>query len=168
VEDEVVLIGTTKNDAITAEDLAALSGTISYEIVCGLGSRVPRVYVYDKPSSAAYPEKRNEIRTFRRLAVRLMDYQTNLYMHAQAEDVSAHGMGLMTTSRLLPGKPVGVQVHIPGDGPMITGHGTIAWAHQETGGEYRAGIALDDIDLAQMLRQTPYQIDTQEQNNDVA
>lgn len=44
VGDEVVLIGRQGKQKITAEELADLSGTISYEIVCGLGSRIPRVY----------------------------------------------------------------------------------------------------------------------------
>jgi alanine racemase len=43
--DEVVLIGAQKKNIITAEELAALSGTIPYEIVCGIGSRVPRIYI---------------------------------------------------------------------------------------------------------------------------
>lgn len=41
---EVVLIGSQGKNRITAEELARLSDTISYEIVCGLGSRVPRIY----------------------------------------------------------------------------------------------------------------------------
>lgn len=45
VGDEVVLIGSQGKDKITAEELACLSGTIAYEIVCGLGSRIPRVYI---------------------------------------------------------------------------------------------------------------------------
>jgi len=45
VGDEVVLIGPQGKYKITAEELAQLSGTIPYEIVCGLGSRVPRVYI---------------------------------------------------------------------------------------------------------------------------
>jgi len=44
VGDEVVLIGKQGKQQITAEELADLSGTISYEIVCGLGSRIPRIY----------------------------------------------------------------------------------------------------------------------------
>jgi len=44
IGDEVVLIGTQGRNRITAEELASLSGTIPYEIVCGLGSRIPRVY----------------------------------------------------------------------------------------------------------------------------
>ncbi|MFA5090771.1 MAG: alanine racemase [Candidatus Omnitrophota bacterium] len=42
--DEVVLIGTQKKRSVSVERLAFLSGTIPYEIVCGLGSRVPRIY----------------------------------------------------------------------------------------------------------------------------
>jgi len=45
IGDEVVLIGSQVKQRITTEELAELSGTISYEIVCGLGSRIPRVYI---------------------------------------------------------------------------------------------------------------------------
>jgi len=45
VGDEVVLIGSQGKNTITAEELASLSGTIPYEIVCGLGSHIPRVYI---------------------------------------------------------------------------------------------------------------------------
>jgi len=44
IGDEVVLIGSQGKNKITAEELASLSGTIPYEIVCGLGSRIPRLY----------------------------------------------------------------------------------------------------------------------------
>lgn len=43
-EDEVVLIGSDGEDSITAEDIAAWSGTISYEILLSVGSRVERVF----------------------------------------------------------------------------------------------------------------------------
>lgn len=43
--DEAVLIGSQGKNKITTEELALLSGTISYEIVCGLGNRIPRVYI---------------------------------------------------------------------------------------------------------------------------
>ena len=45
VGDEVVLIGYQGKNKITTEELARLSGTIPYEIVCGLGSRIPRIYI---------------------------------------------------------------------------------------------------------------------------
>jgi alanine racemase len=44
--DEVVLIGRQGQAAITAEDVAARWGTINYEVVCGIGPRVPRLYAY--------------------------------------------------------------------------------------------------------------------------
>jgi alanine racemase len=43
--DEVVLIGEQGNEKITAADMAALRGTIAYEVLCGIGARVPRMMV---------------------------------------------------------------------------------------------------------------------------
>lgn len=41
--DEVVLIGRQGGDEITAEEIAEKIGTISYEVLCTVGKRVPRV-----------------------------------------------------------------------------------------------------------------------------
>ena len=47
--DTVVLLG-SKEEGLCADDLANIVGTISYEIVCGIGKRVPRVYcAYNEP-----------------------------------------------------------------------------------------------------------------------
>jgi len=43
--DEVVLLGRQGADEITAAEWAQRLGTIPYEIVCGIGARVPRQYV---------------------------------------------------------------------------------------------------------------------------
>lgn len=45
VGDEVVLIGDQGGDAVTADELAGMLGTITHEIVCSIGPRVPRRYV---------------------------------------------------------------------------------------------------------------------------
>jgi alanine racemase len=45
VGDRVILIGNEKGKHIRAEDLAALVDTISYEITCGISSRVPRRFI---------------------------------------------------------------------------------------------------------------------------
>jgi alanine racemase len=42
VDDEVVLIGAQGDDAITADEIADRLGTISYEVLCDIGVRVPR------------------------------------------------------------------------------------------------------------------------------
>lgn len=47
--DEVVLIGRQGGDEIPADELAALLGTISYEIFCGVSHRVPRLYSCGTP-----------------------------------------------------------------------------------------------------------------------
>ncbi len=45
VGDEVVLIGRQRDEQITAAEWATRLDTIAYEIVCGIGRRVPRLYV---------------------------------------------------------------------------------------------------------------------------
>lgn len=42
---EVVLIGKSGDEIITADDLALLYGTIGYEVVCGINKRVDRIYI---------------------------------------------------------------------------------------------------------------------------
>jgi alanine racemase len=42
--DEVVLLGRQGEEEVTAGELAGLLGTIEYEIACGVGARVPRIY----------------------------------------------------------------------------------------------------------------------------
>lgn len=42
--DEVVLLGRGANDWITPEEIASKIGTISYEVLCAVSARVPRVY----------------------------------------------------------------------------------------------------------------------------
>jgi alanine racemase len=44
--DEVVLLGEQGGERILAEDLAEVAGTISYEVVTGISTRVPRCYSY--------------------------------------------------------------------------------------------------------------------------
>jgi alanine racemase len=42
--DEVVLLGTQENDAISADEMAAWADTISYEILTSIGARIPRIH----------------------------------------------------------------------------------------------------------------------------
>lgn len=44
IGDEVVLIGEQNGQAISVEEIAQLEDTISYEVICGIGKRVPRIY----------------------------------------------------------------------------------------------------------------------------
>jgi len=42
--DEVVLFGSQGEKRISVEEVAEWAGTIPYEVLCGIGSRVPRIY----------------------------------------------------------------------------------------------------------------------------
>lgn len=45
--DEVVLLGKQGNEEITADEIAKTIGTISYEVLCMVSKRVPRIYIKD-------------------------------------------------------------------------------------------------------------------------
>lgn len=45
IGDHAVLIGRDGDHGLTADDLASLMGTISYEVLCLIGARVPRTHV---------------------------------------------------------------------------------------------------------------------------
>lgn len=55
VGDEVVLIGRQGNHEITAEEWAERLDTIAYEVVCGIGPRVPRFYLQPGPEPVPDP-----------------------------------------------------------------------------------------------------------------
>lgn len=45
VNDEVVLLGTQGLGCITLSEIASWAGTITYEILCGISKRMPRIYI---------------------------------------------------------------------------------------------------------------------------
>lgn len=45
IGDDVVLLGTQGSEEITADEWAKLGSTITWEILCGIGARVPRILV---------------------------------------------------------------------------------------------------------------------------
>jgi alanine racemase len=44
IDDEVTLIGRQSNEDVSADEMAALAGTISYEVLAGIMARVPRLF----------------------------------------------------------------------------------------------------------------------------
>ena len=57
--DLVTLVGHDGEESISLDELAALTGTISYELACDIGRRVPRLYIKDgKPDLIATCETR--------------------------------------------------------------------------------------------------------------
>lgn len=45
--DYITLIGRDGEDTVSADELAAINGTINYEMICAIGERVPRFYIKD-------------------------------------------------------------------------------------------------------------------------
>ena len=60
---EFILLGSTDNDQITADDVADVRGTISWEVVQQLGARLTRVYVFGGLPVALRPESTIDITT---------------------------------------------------------------------------------------------------------
>ena len=48
--DEVILIGKSGNEILTADDMAEMLETIGYEVVCDISKRVPRLYINETSS----------------------------------------------------------------------------------------------------------------------
>ena len=42
--DEVVVIGKSGDNELSAEEVSELAGSFNYELLCDLGKRIPRVY----------------------------------------------------------------------------------------------------------------------------
>ena len=45
IDDEVVIIGTQGNESISADEIAKKTGTINYEVLTSIGSRVPKKFI---------------------------------------------------------------------------------------------------------------------------
>ncbi|MBN2438029.1 MAG: alanine racemase [Deltaproteobacteria bacterium] len=58
VGDEVVLMGEQGGERITADEVAARVHSISYEILCALGKRAPRVFLYKGQADRVEPSLR--------------------------------------------------------------------------------------------------------------
>ena len=102
VGDEAVLIGSQAKERISAESLASLAATIPYEIVCGIGSRVPRVYT---KKTALPQDKRRRERAVCRIPVRFVDTPSLSGTPGIAADISSGGLKLFTADPVLPYRP---------------------------------------------------------------
>ena len=58
IGDEVTLMGRQGKQVITADDIAAKSNTISYEIICALGKRAPRLFLQKGEKDTVEPRLR--------------------------------------------------------------------------------------------------------------
>ncbi|MDD4940645.1 MAG: alanine racemase [Candidatus Omnitrophica bacterium] len=134
--DEAVLIGTQKKRRISAESLASLSGTIPYEIVCGINSRVPRVY---RKKAALPAEKRRSERRPEAIPVRFFDTPSLADTAGVTGDISAAGMKLYTPDPVLPYRTYRMSLEKRGRDPVRV-RGTAVWTRPADNGMYASGI----------------------------
>ena len=73
-----VLLGTDGDDAITADDVAASRGTISWEVLQGLSHRLPRRYLLDGAIVAVRRSDHAGVDTVPDLDERLVAYRARL------------------------------------------------------------------------------------------
>ncbi|MFA6384612.1 MAG: alanine racemase [Candidatus Omnitrophota bacterium] len=145
VGDEVVLIGSQMSQSVSAESLAAFSRTIPYEIVCGIGSRVPRIYVgksvsrRDAGSRARAGEKRLAPRRSRSIPVRFLDSPSLASTVGITEDISAAGLKVSTPDRILPYRRIALSLESGNNKPVYVS-GTPVWSRPASNGRYVSGI----------------------------
>ncbi len=163
--DPVVLIGSMGGRKITVEKLAELSGTISYEIVCGLGSRVPRLYVQKNAAGrkeeirAALHSGLSERRDFVRYSCSLpLSLSRNgdgrALCDARASDISASGLRAVSSQPL----PLNEEYDVLLRSPQPGGHEVrsrcrAVWSQQSGPQTYHSGIRLVNPDLLDLCKE---------------
>jgi hypothetical protein len=136
VGDEAVLIGMQKDQHISAESLAVLSRTIPYEIVCGIGSRVPRLY---RKRSALPAEQRRSARRSECIRVRFMDTPSLADTSAVTGDISSSGMKLFTPDPVRPYRTYDLSLEQRHKDPIRV-RGRAVWSRPSDSGRYACGI----------------------------
>lgn len=86
IGDEVVLMGRQGKEEITADGLAAKLNTISYEIICALGKRAPRVFLQKGEKNALEPRLRRIFIPDEEKSISLVDNIVRRCFHARAHN----------------------------------------------------------------------------------
>lgn len=98
----------------------------------------------------------NDQRVFARFAARVPVRFLNLDAHseggAETLDVSAKGLGLVTTERLQPHTSLEMWLHIPDQGQPLYTRGEVVWSQMIEPDRYRTGISLNKADLMGLSR----------------
>jgi hypothetical protein len=139
-----VLIGWQKKARISVESLALLSRTIPYEIVCGIGSRVPRIYAgktLQQPPGIPL-EKRKALRHSVHLPARFLDMPSLADTMGMTEDVSASGIKVFTPEQVLSFRRHKLCLELPHSDPVYVS-GRCVWSKPELKGRYACGFKLD-------------------------
>lgn len=154
--EEAVFIGRQGKEEITARELAVLGGTIAYEILCGIGGRVPRVYRNETSLFTAeddWKEKRLFTRFPAEMRLQFSCGAAGLPVEARTRDISTGGLSFVYGNEdRISGNPLfslhsRLDLHLldrKGTEVLRTG-GDVVWSRRISPRQYSAGIAFAGV-----------------------
>jgi hypothetical protein len=86
IGDEVVMLGRQETEEISADELAAKTGTISYEILCALGKRAPRIFRQRGKADAVEPRLKRIFIPDEEKSVSRLDNVIRRCLHSRVND----------------------------------------------------------------------------------
>ncbi len=87
VDDEVVLMGSQGQEVISADEIAAKLNTISYEILCTLGKRAPRLFLQNGRQDSIEPRLRRIFLPDEEKSLARIDNVIRRCLHTRANNV---------------------------------------------------------------------------------
>ncbi len=110
----------------------------------------------EKGGEAMEKEKLRDRRIFARFPVRFpvrfLDASSNKEGQGTACDVSAKGIGMVSSAELTAHTPVELWLDIPDQGEPLYTRGEVVWSQAAAGNGYRSGINLEKADLMGLSR----------------
>ena len=97
----------------------------------------------DKRTFARFPVK---------LAMRFFDSFTNQEMPALAVDISAKGIGFVSSTELKPLTSLELWLKVPDKGEPLYTRGEVVWSEKIESEQYKTGVNLERADLMGMSR----------------
>lgn len=95
-------------------------------------------------------------RVFERIPVnvslKFIDLFSNREGLAQAQDISAKGLGLVSEEKLSPYTPLEMWLQMPDKSDPFYTRGEVVWSRKVDPGKYRAGVSLQKAELMEMSR----------------
>jgi len=86
IGDEVVMLGRQGGEEVTADELAAKSRTISYEIICALGKRAPRIFLQQGKADTVEPRLKRIFIPDEEKSVTRLDSVIRTCLHTRVND----------------------------------------------------------------------------------
>jgi hypothetical protein len=86
------------------------------------------------------------------MALKFLDLLSNQEGQANAQDISAKGIGFVTSQELRPLTPLEMWLSVPDKGSPLYTRGEVAWSEMVSPSSYKIGINLERADLMGMSR----------------